>query len=166
MRLYHFTTRECLRSIFATGLNRGVVHLSPTSQLNAVWLTTEPGSNGHGLESGGRFMTDEERQEAREWAGEIPPQGARFPKIANVRIAVDLPDDDRSVHEWLPWARRHLEFDWMTALHPVAGGTLRKAKTWRLYLGIIPPECFAAVESLDGTSLDAPIRTAVGPPHA
>lgn len=154
MRLYHFTTRECLRSIMGGGLNRGIVHLSPTSQLNAVWLTTDPGPRGHGLEVGGRFMTDEERREAREWAGEVPPPGARFPKAATVRIDVDLDDDDRSVHEWLPWARRHLDFDWMTALHPVASGTLRKAKTWRLYLGVIPPERIAAVESLDGASLD------------
>ena len=155
MRLYHFTTRDCLRGILAASLNRGTVHLSAASQLNAVWLTTDAGSSGHGLETGGRFMTDEERQEAREWAGDVPPPGARFPKIANVRITVDLDDDDRSLHEWLPWARRHLAFDWMTALHPVASGTLRKAKTWRLYLGIIPPERFAAIDSLDGVSLEA-----------
>lgn len=157
MRLYHFTARECLGSIRASGLNRGIVHLSATSQLNAVWLTTDPGPRGHGLEAGGRFMTDEERQQAREWAGHVPLAGARFPKVANVRITVDLDDGDRGLHEWLPWARRHLDFDWMTALHPVASGTLRKAKTWRLYLGIIPPDRFAAIESLDEVPVDPAI---------
>lgn len=154
MRLYHFTTRECLRSIRTSGLNRGIVHLSATTQLNAVWLTTDPGALGHGLEAGGRFMTDEERQDAREWAGQVPPPGARFPKVANVRLTVDLETDDRSLQEWLPWARRHLDFDWMTALHPVASGTLRKAKTWRLYLGVVLPECFVAIDSLDEVPIE------------
>ena len=154
MRLYHFTTRDCIRPIRASGLNRGTVHLSATTELNAVWLTTDPGSRGHGLEGGGRFMTDEERHEAREWAGQVPPPGARFPKVANVRITVDLDSDDRALQEWLPWARRHLDFDWMTALHPVASGTLQKAKTWRLYLGVIPPERLVAIDSLDEVEIE------------
>lgn len=150
MQLYHFTSRENLRSILRSGLDRGIVHVSNKSRLSAVWLTTDPGPNGHGLEWGGEFMTDLDRREAGHWSGTLPPPGARFPKEANVRITIELEPGDRNVHEWLPWARRQLTPDWLAYLHPVAGGNLNKAKTWRLYFGTIAPAAFARVEEWSG----------------
>ena len=159
MLLYHFTSRDLVRSIRQNGLSRGVVHLSAKEQANAVWLTTDPGPNGHGLEWGGDFMSDLDRREAGFWSGKIPPVGARFPKEGSVRITVDLPTGDRDLHEWLPWARRRLTQDWLAHLHPVAGGNLKKAKTWRLYFGVIPASAFVAVDDLAG--VEAPPAAAV-----
>jgi hypothetical protein len=161
MLLYHFTTRDHVRSILQSGLTRGAVHTSAATQLNAVWLTTDPGPDGHGLEWGADFMSDLDRREAKHWSGKLPPPGARFPKEASVRITVALEAGDRNLHEWLPWARRQLKPDWMAYLHPVAGGNLRKAKTWRLYFGIIPPAAFAAVEELSGGAYQPLARPAL-----
>lgn len=151
MLLYHFTSRDNLRSILRTGLSRGVVPVSSEQRLNAVWLTADAGPGGHGLESGGDFMTDLDRREAYEWTGVMPPPGARFPKSAEVRITVDLPPGDRNLHEWLPWARRQVEPEWLAFLHPVAGGNLKRAKSWRLYFGTVQPEAFLAVDELEGS---------------
>lgn len=156
--LYHFTTRALLPAIRQGGLSRGTIHVSATERRNGVWLTTDPGSGGHGLETGGAFMSDDQRREAQEWSGTLPLPGARFPKNAEVRIAVDLASGDPQLHEWLPWARRHLDAEWMAHLHPITGGTLKKAKTWRIYLGVIPPEAFAAVEELAAPSAVVPLR--------
>lgn len=161
MLLYHFTSRKHLRSITAGGLNRGTVHLSDATQLNAVWLTTDAGPRGHGLEGGGDFMNDRQRQEALEWSGALPPPGTRFPKDADVRISVELDQGDRELHEWLPWARRHIDPEWMAHLHPVVSGNLKKAKTWRIYTGVIPPARFVAVEELEATPAVVPLRPAL-----
>jgi hypothetical protein len=161
MRLYHFTSRENLRAIQQSGLSLGTVHVSQRERLNAVWLTADPGPNGHGLESGGAFMSELDRQEAQEWTGVRPPAGARFPKMADVRVSVELEPGDRNLQDWLPWARRHLSAEWMAHLHPVASGNLKKAKTWRLYFGIIPPNRFAAIEELEQSPSVVPLRPQV-----
>ncbi len=148
MLLHHFTARDQLRRIRNEGLTRGAVHLSATHQVNAVWLTTDAGS-GHGLESGGAFMSDDDRREALEWTGAMPPPGARFPKLAQVRISVELDPSDRNLHEWLPWARRHIQQYWLAQLHPVASINLKKAKRWRIYNGVIPPDAFVEMVELE-----------------
>ena len=148
MLLHHFTSRDHLRGIKVAGLTRGAVHVSPTQRLNAVWLTTD-GGNGHGLEAGGAFMSDEDRREAMEWTGVMPPPGSRFPKLPEVRITVELDPADRDLHEWLPWARRHMQPDWLAHLHPVASFNLKKAKNWRIYTGVIPPEAIVGIEELE-----------------
>jgi len=158
--LYHFTSRAHLPAIEQKGLAFGVVHVSASERRNAVWLTTDPGANGHGLEAGGAFMSDAERREAREWSGVMPPPGARFPKNADVRISVELEPNDPHLHEWLPWARRHLDPDWMAHLHPIASGTLKKAKTWRLYFGLIPPTAFVALDELTAAPAVVALRPA------
>lgn len=148
MLLYHFTERQLLPRIHETGLSRGAVPVAPGRWLNAVWLTTDGGPGGHGLESGGAFMTEAQRQQAYEWTGTLPPRGARLPKAAEARIAVEVPAGDRNLHEWLPWARRHLSPEWLAQLHPVGGGNLTQARTWRLYFGVIDPSQFVAVETV------------------
>lgn len=149
MLLHHFTSRDNLRNIKAAGLTRGVVHVSATRQVSAIWLTADPGPSGHGLEAGGAFMSDVDRREARDWTGAMPPPGARFPKLAEVRISVELDPADRNLHEWLPWARRHVDPEWLAHLHPVASFNLKKAKFWRIYTGIIPPDSIVGIEELE-----------------
>ncbi len=100
-------------------------------------------------------MSDADRREACEWSGTLRPPGTRFPKSADLRIAVEISPTDRDLQEWLPWARRQLAPDWMAQLHPVGGGTLRKAKTWRLYFGTIPQQAFVAVEQIEGAAAAA-----------
>lgn len=148
MLLYHFTSRQCLRHILAGGLSCGRVPVSRAISSNAVWLTTDPGANGHGLETGGAVMTEAHRQQAYEWTGIRPPPGARHAKDASVRITVDIDRSDRNLHDWLSWARGHLSPVWFAELHPIASPNWRKARTWRLYFGIIPVDAFAAVDEI------------------
>lgn len=162
MLLYHFTSRAHLRSIRASGLTRGEVHVARDRQLNAVWLTADGNSRGHGLETGGAFMTELDRREASKWTGKVPPEGSRLPKPADVRIAVEIDSADRNLHEWLPWARRHLDLEWLAQLQPVASFNLKKAKAWRIYTGIIPPEAFVAVEELEAEPEPVRPRLALG----
>lgn len=160
---YHFTSRLHVGEIMRSGLSRGAVHLARDRLLNAVWLTTDPGPNGHGLEAGGAFMSEIERREAQEWSGTMLPPGSRFPKNADVRIAVDLGEQDPNLHERLPWARRRIEPEWLASLHPVALGNLKKAKSWRLYFGVIAPQEFVAVEELASAPAVVPLRGAGTP---
>ena len=145
MPLYHFTSRRAFPLILETGLSRGSLPPPHERLLQAVWLTTDPGPAAHGLATGGRFMSDAERYQSREWTGTLPPPGTRLAKEASVRIAVELADGDRKLQEWLPWARRQLPPALVAELHPV-GANLRSARTWRLYFGIIPASAFAAVD--------------------
>ncbi len=144
--LYHFTSPAHCQTILRTGLSRGSVPLSPTKDLNAVWLTSDPSPDGHGLEAGGAFMTEHQRQQAFEWSGVLPPEGSRFPKDDSVRLTVELMDDDENLHAWLPWARRHLPLALFPILHPVGSKSLRQAKSWFIYTGIIPPTALVAVD--------------------
>lgn len=100
--LYHFTTRESLSRILAKGLRLGRVPTSPTTILEAVWLPTDPGPGGHGVEASGPLMSDEQRRQAHEWTGVLPPAGTRFAREAKVRITVELDPGDRALEEWLP----------------------------------------------------------------
>ena len=80
MILYHFTWVEYLDSIKRDGLNRGDVPTKlrgPLFETNAVWFTTEPQPEGHGL---GEFkiLTEEDRKLHFEVFGVLPPEGAVF----------------------------------------------------------------------------------------
>ena len=91
-------------------------------------------------------MTDEQRWQSRDWSGAEPPVGARFPKEASIRIAVDLEEDDRSLHAWLGWAAEHLPPQVLRILHPPGTHSLRQARSWYLYFGTIVPAAFVSVE--------------------
>lgn len=156
MLLFHFTARDRLASIMEGGLSRGDVPVNgPEGEgLNAVWLTTDRSSDGHGL-GGSELMTDEDRLRIFRWKGEMPPEGARWANKRAVRITVKLPSSDAKLKEWLPWARKRLDPDWLAQLNEAGGGN-RKARTWRLYFGIIPPSAFVAVDVLElETAADA-----------
>ena len=146
MLLYHFTSRDSLVPISRTGLSRGSVPSAPGRDLNAVWLTADPGLSGHGLESGGAVMTDEQRWQAKDWSGAPPPPGSRFPKEASIRITVDVEEDDPSLRAWLGWAAEHLPPQVLSALHPPGSHGLHQARSWYLYFGTIVPAAFVGVE--------------------
>ena len=156
MLLFHFTSRHDLPQILDSGLNRGSVPFSATRSVNAVWLTSDPGPHGHGLEQGGPSMTDAQRVQAREWTGILPPPGTRMPKPAEVRIAVEVERSDPRLHDWLPWARRNLSAEWLRTLHPPGCASLRKAKTWRIYDGLISPDRIVAVEMVEAADPSPP----------
>lgn len=149
MLLYHFTSRAQLPAILREGLLYGRVPVAPDRAVMAIWLTSDPGPDGHGLEQGGRVMTDDERLQAKEWSAVLPTPGTRHSKEASVRITVDLSETDRNLHQWLPWARRNLSPNFLAAMYP-AGSSLRQAKTWRLYSARLLPGEVIAVDLLDG----------------
>jgi len=146
MLLHHYTSRDNLPSIHRTGLSRGSVPSAPGRDLNAVWLTADPGLSGHGLESGGAIMTDEQRWQAKDWSGNEPPAGSRFPKEASIRITVDVEEDDSSLHAWLGWAAEHLPPEVLRILQPPGSHRLHQARSWYLYFGTILPAAFVSVE--------------------
>jgi hypothetical protein len=154
MLLYHFTAHERLPGILDGGLSKGDVPINgPTGKgLNAVWLTTDSTSEGHGLGKSG-LMTDVDRHRIFQWKGEMPPEGTRWANKRAVRITVKLASQDRNLKEWLPWARRRLEPGWLAQLNESGGGS-RKARTWRLYFGVIPPSAFVAVDILETEEAD------------
>jgi len=146
MLLHHFTSRDSLQSIRRSGLSRGSVPSAPGRDLKAVWLTADSGLSGHGLESGGAVMTDQQRWQAKDWSGAEPPAGSRFPKEASVRITVDVEEDDPNLHGWLEWARQELPPQILSILHPPGTHRLHQARSWYLYFGTILPEAFVGVE--------------------
>ena len=154
MLLYHFTSRTTLPAIRQTGLLYGSVPTTLNRSSNAVWLTTDPGPDNHGLAQGGRVMTDDERRQAQEWSAVLPPPGTRHAKEASARITVNLAETDRNLHQWLSWARRNVAPEVRASLHP-AGASLRAAKTWRLYFGAILPADFVAVDLIEPSTARA-----------
>jgi hypothetical protein len=151
MLLYHFTSPASFQKIRIAALSVGAVHVSPGQTVNAIWLTTRGEGDAHGLRQGGAFLTDDERREAREWGGELPPKSMRHAKDASIRISVEIDTNDRYLHEWLPWARKNVAPDMMALLHPI-GSNLHIAKSWRLYFGSISPSRFVAVDKVSDVS--------------
>jgi hypothetical protein len=88
MILYHFTCVEYLESIRRDGLNRGDVPTrfkGPLYETNAVWFTTEPQPEGHGL-SEAQTLTEEDRTRHFEIFGVLPsPSGERSDDDYDVR---------------------------------------------------------------------------------
>src|SRR5260221_442355 len=105
MILYHFTCSEYMEFILRDGLNRGDVPTrpcAPLSETNAVWFTTDPQPEGHGLGEP-HVLTEEERQDHFRAFGEMPPPGARIPDKKAIRITVVIPSSDRRLVRWSKW---------------------------------------------------------------
>jgi hypothetical protein len=144
MLLYHFTSLEFLESIKAEGLKRREVAVSPDDRrLNvAVWLTTNREPMGHGLDRGGQPLTYEEKLRK-----EIDPNEPAFwTDKREVRITLRIPSNDPRLQHWPKWAKRnHVPNEWYKRLASAGGG---KHKTWWLYLGVVSPKRFGAVDIL------------------
>lgn len=154
MILYHYTAREYLPAILAEGLTKGEVPLTQTNLRNAVWLTSDRAASGHGL-TDGRDLTLAEKE-----AMGVPlTSPARFPDKRAIRITVRVPQGDRQLVRWRNWAGGRVEPKWQATLEAIAGGPA-KAKTWFLYMGVIPPTWFTEVWDLRA---DAPAATRGSP---
>jgi hypothetical protein len=142
MKLYHFTAREHLPAIQAQGLSIGAVKIGiGTAQiLNAVWLTSDPNPDGHGLSDGGP-IPQEEREAYRKVIGIEPDEV--LPNTRAARITVRILLTDRKLKRWSTWSNRKVEPHWRDALNKTGGG---KDATWFLYFGVIPPERFDAID--------------------
>lgn len=134
MNLYHFTAHEHWPSILREGLSRGGVPVTPTTGLNAIWLTSDASPDGHGLSSGEVIAADVAARASVWTSGE----GLRTYDKRALRLLVNVPRGDRRLIRWRPWARKNLEVDWLAALEKAAGGSA-KARTWFLFWGVIPP---------------------------
>ena len=129
MILYHFTAPAHLAEILQQGLSLGDVPTSEADGVNAVWLTTDPGPAGHGLDIPGDTLREEE-QLYLERHGKMPPAG-RYDKRL-VRIKVRISSRDPNLKHWPRWAKKRLQPDWYETLNQTGGG---KAETWYLYFG-------------------------------
>lgn len=149
MILYHFTSRERLPIILESGLSKGEVPLNDRETLNAVNLTTDPSPHGHGLDHAGHVVTDDESARIFLRTDSLIPPGTVYINKKAVRITVKIPSSDRALKDYLPWARKHIEPNYLRRLIAVSGGGNAKAKTWKLYFGVIEPRAFVAVDMLE-----------------
>ena len=149
MILYHFTSHEMLPAILEEGLSRGEVPLNDRDTLNAVNLTTDPAPHGHGLDRAGHVVTADESAKMFLVTGTLIPPGTVYANKKAVRITVKVPSSDRALKDYLPWARKHIEHKYLKRLIAAAGGGTAKAKTWKLYFGVIPPSAFVSVDILE-----------------
>lgn len=157
MILYHYTAIELLSAIEREGLTKGEVAITPYDLENAVWLTTDQQSDGHGLTDGGFIPEAEHADLERRVGHELSP--IVRPDKRRVRIAVTIPSHDRKLKPWLPYADRRLTKEWLECLTKSGGGKA-KAETWRIYLGTIPPARFRSIEVRDASGVYRPITAA------
>lgn len=158
MILHHFTALEYLEEIMTSGLTRGDVPISPDLGKNAVWFTTDSNPSGHGL-TDGRPLTDFEKSVLLKQSGRKVSPDARFPDKRKVKIDVVIPSSDKKLKKWLPWARKHLQRDWLEILTRVGGGK-PKARTWYIYNGVVRPELFRSVSVRDDAGIYRPYSAA------
>lgn len=144
MLLYHFTAEEHLDQIMSAGLSKGDVPISERDGVNAVWLTSDKKTDGHGL-SESREMTSDERSALSDLTGRVVPPGTRFADKRAIRITVKILQSDRKLKYWPKYAAKKLEPAWRAILNKTGGG---KEKTWYLYFGVIPPDQFESVDDL------------------
>jgi hypothetical protein len=151
MILYYFACIEYLDSIKRNGLTRGDVPTKfkgPLFETNAVWFTTDPQPEGHGLGEA-KTLTEEDRRAYFEVFGILRHKGSRIPDKKAVRITVVIPSNDRRLVRWLNWGRKHCEPGLYDAL---AKGNLHT--TWWLYLGTVSPNRFCYIDHLHDNALD------------
>jgi hypothetical protein len=147
MIFYHYTTRSAIRSILEQGLTQGEAPLSHTRVARAINLTTDPDPSGHGLDMGGRIVTAEESALLAS-KGFIVPPGTVYANKREARIRIKIPSSDPKLKHWRSWSRKHCEPGYPDILEQSAGATPRKARTWWLYFGVVPPTCFEGIEIL------------------
>ena len=101
MILYHYTAKECLDAILREGLTKGEAPISATHWETAVNLTTDPSPDGHGLDAGGKVVSDDDSSFYRDAYGWNIPAGTRFANKKEVRITIKLPSSDRKLNPGL-----------------------------------------------------------------
>ena len=145
LRLYHFTCWHHWPAIQAGGLCKGDVPITPSLGMNAVWFTTDEDPAGHGL-SGGEPISPKIIAAAIRQNGRAPAN-THWPNKRAIRITVDFPDGAEGLHHWPKWSAAKVAPPLLRSLERNGGGP-RKAETWWLYFGTVPPADFAAVDFL------------------
>jgi hypothetical protein len=149
MKLYHFTCEDLLPSILIEGLNKGDVPFSPTMGANAVWFTTDPNAEGHGVFSGGGLLVTPAMIESLGTAGAELAVGEtiHFLDKQKIRIRVEFQTSKTpGLFRWLDVAKKEkIDRNWLKRLHDAAGANA-KPHTWWLWRATLPPEFFQAVE--------------------
>jgi hypothetical protein len=146
LKLYHFTYEGALAAILSEGLTKGDVPLTQTTGVNAVWFTTDPSPDGHGVYAARtQIVTPEESAALSHCFGQHIPAGTVIPWVDKhkIRIRVDL-ETSRTpgLYKWLDFAKAmKIDRDWLKCLH--AGN---KPHTWWLWPATMPPERFKAIE--------------------
>ena len=148
MIFYHYTTRAALAQIQREGLTRGEAPYNDIRVATAVNLTTDPEPTGHCLDSGGRVVTQEQ---SSLWAtkGFRVPAGTVLVNKREARIKLKLSSSDLKLKKWRSWSRKNCDPGYPERLERAGGATSKKAKTWWLYFGVIPPEAFLGIDILE-----------------
>lgn len=144
MKLYHYTGIEYVEAILTQGLSKGEVPMGPKAEdcLNGVWFTTEKTPAGHGL-TDGHIPTAEERKVMRI----APDADVRFPNKRRIRMCVDIKSSDPNLTRWVRWSKTRVPQKWLKTLNN-AGGGMKKARTWYVYWGVVPPAAIQQVLDL------------------
>lgn len=149
MLLYHFTSHPSVPGIMLEGLMRGEAPLADDRWVKAINLTTDRDPSGHGLDHGGHIWTQEDSLKIFMSTGQwIEPGTININKRA-IRLTVRLSSTDQKLKDWLPWARKRLAPEYLERLVAAAGGSMKKAKTWKLYFGIVPPSAIVGIDILE-----------------
>ena len=143
MDYYHYTCREYLPNIAREGRRRGEVPLTKCKVIQAVWLTTDPNPEGHGLSDGDEVI-------APKLFGLPPGAKLRFPNKRAIRFKVIIPETGGELVRWSEWGRRRLTPQWYRKLNLIGGG---KAGTWYVYFGVIAPSYLDPFDLVAGTPL-------------
>lgn len=147
MIFYHYTTKDALASIQREGLTRGEAPYNDTQVANAINLTTDKDPGGHGLDAGGQMVTEEQSSLWRT-KGIYVPAGTVFANKREARITLKLPSSDPKLKRWRSWSRKNCDPGYPERLEKAGGASAKKAKTWWLYFGVIPPESFLEIDIL------------------
>jgi len=124
VRLFHFTHEDRLPIIEAKGIAKGDVPTSPDGGFNAPWFTSE----------------DSFFKQA--WTATADPRIAL--DKSEVRLTVEIPDDDPNLQYWPDVAKAEgVEDWWFQALDRTGDG---KSDCWYIYRGVVPWEWVMAID--------------------
>jgi hypothetical protein len=121
MKLYHFTSAAHLRGIYQHGLTVGdvITDFEKFEGKVAVWLTTSPTPEGHGLSNS---LVDK----------------------TEFRLTVEVDEADYRLHRWRDWADENLDLMTQLQVHMADGWN---SKSWYLLFGWVPPSRILEVVS-------------------
>ncbi|MDR6449631.1 hypothetical protein J2794_005769 [Paraburkholderia terricola] len=129
-------------------------------QHNVVWLTSDQSSDGHGLLTGKEVPTESSLAYMARVEGRAVKNKLTYDKT-QVRLAVDIPEDDPALRPFVTWAKAHEGMQWAKrmglsavmdlskttrSLTELALRTRTKEKTWWLYFGAVAPERIVKVD--------------------
>ena len=101
-------------------------------------LTQNPDVDAQGWAAPPAEPTDAQLAEWTAISARQPPQGRIWTNKLEVRLALELPEDDPKLMPWVEFARRcRLDASWLAKFDAAGGGG---SADWFLYLGTVPPK--------------------------